>query len=154
MEERIDLSMKDITLYELDEYYGKSILNKQVTLYANDEGVIVDGFTQSGKLKDILNNSAYGDFFSEMKVVLLEKVDGRLYIDYEWNEEARTEYLRSEIKYLGSNSVYHILSKNHREAFGKGYDGYMDMIKYIRDNATDVMDLLDMIDAIISTRAI
>ena len=154
MEERIDLSMKDITLYELDEYYGKSILNKQVILYANDEGVIVDGFTQSGKLKDILNNNAYGDFFSEMKVVLLEKADGRLYIDYEWSEEARTEYLRSEIKYLGKDSNYYIASKNHKETFGKGCDGYMNMIKYIGDSATDVIDLLDMIDGILSARAV
>lgn len=136
--EQIDVSEKDICLYDLDDYYGKSILDKKVILFANDEGVIVEDFTRSGKLRDLLTDELLGDFFCDRHVTLIEKGDDVLLIDYEWDEDARKAYAKSLIPYCGDYVQYAVIESN-RAMFeaGKGYTGYMRMIDYVKDLSLD-----------------
>jgi hypothetical protein len=137
--EQIDVSMKNICLYDLDDYYGKSILDKKVILFANDEGVIVEDFTRSGKLRDLLTDELLGDFFCDRHVTLIEKGDDVLLIDYEWDEDTRKAYARSLIPYYGGDDVEYSVIESDRTHFvaGRGYAGYMRMIDYVKDLSLD-----------------
>ena len=143
-EEQVDLSMRDICICDLDEIYGKSILKKRVTLFANDCGVMVDGFTHSGVLKDILNDKLLGDFFSEQQVVLIEKDGDSLAIDYRWDDEARKEYIRSIYPYCGEKK-YDVLFENDLKRFGRGYSAYMNVVCWLE--TLDLDDLLKVINS-------
>lgn len=133
--EQIDVSMKNICLYDLDDYYGKSILDKKVILFANDEGVIVEDFTRSGKLRDLLTDELLGDFFCDRHVTLIEKGEDELLIDYEWDEETRKVYAKSLISYNGADVAYAIIEADNTTPVWKkmGYTGYSAVIDYIKD---------------------
>ncbi len=136
--EQIDVSMKNICLYDLDEYYGESILDERVILFANDDGVIVDDFTRSGKLRDLLTDELLGDFFCDRHVTLIEKGENVLLIDYVWNEEARRAYAKSLISYDGDDVEYSVIESDRTHfVAGKGYAGYLRMIDYVKDLSLD-----------------
>jgi hypothetical protein len=137
--EQIDVSMKNICLYDLDDYYGKSILDKKVILFANDEGVIVEDFTRSGKLRNLLTDELLGDFFCDRHVTLIEKGDDVLLIDYEWDEDTRKAYARSLIRYGGDYVEYGVIEADRTTPvwWEKGYAGYMRMIDYVKDLSFD-----------------
>jgi hypothetical protein len=144
--EQIDVSMKNICLYDLDDYYGKSILDKKVILFANDEGVIVEDFTRSGKLRDLLTDELLGDFFCDRHVTLIEKGDDVLLIDYEWDEDARRNYAKSLISYNGSDVMYSIIKKDGEIVSHMGYSGYIEAIDYIKDLTLDELVELEYDD--------
>lgn len=145
--EQIDVSMKDICLYDLDEYYGKSILDKKVILFANDDATIVDNFTREGKLRDLLTDEKLGDFFCDRQVLLIEKGEDVLLIDYEWDEDARRAYAKSLIRYNGNDTRYSLISKDG-ELYdaGLGYLAYKNIIEYVKDLTLDELIELECDD--------
>lgn len=145
--EQIDVSEKNICLYELDDYYGKSILDKKVILFANDCATIVDGFTRSGKLRDLLTDEKLGDFFCDRRVLLIEKGEDVLLIDYEWDEDVRRAYAKSLITYNGNNTRYSLISKDG-ELYdaGLGYSAHKNIIEYVKDLTLDELIELECDD--------
>lgn len=145
--EQIDVSMKDICLYDLDEYYGKSILDKKVILFGNDCATIVDSFTREGKLRDLLTDEKLGDFFCDRQVLLIEKGEDVLLIDYEWDEDSRRRYAKSLISYNGNDTHYTIITKDgDLYDAGCGYSVYKGIIEYIKDLTLDELIELEYDD--------
>ena len=125
---RIDLSLQHVEMYELKDHYGSAILNKQVTLYANNNGVIVDNYTYSGKLGEILKDNTYGYFFSERRVLLIEEVDNVIYIDYEWDENELESLVRSYIPYYAYNKIEYIFINCKETTIFKGCADYQKLL--------------------------
>lgn len=100
--EQIDVSMDYLCLYDLDWVYGKSILKKHVVLCANCNGEIIDKYTYEGILGKLLEddntiveykgeNLSLGDFLSDRTVLLIERGEDKLIIDYEFEIEEEKE---------------------------------------------------------------